>query len=56
MSFENILREASAAGADTIELISEEMVEGFANPSERCVTWTSKPPGPGAICARLMSL
>ncbi len=38
MSFEDIMREASAAGADTLEVIPEEMVEGFPNPSERWVT------------------
>lgn len=38
MSFEDILREVASCGGKTIELIPEEMVEDFPNPSERWVT------------------
>ncbi len=38
MTFEDILREAASAGAKTIELLPEQMVEDFPNPSERWVT------------------
>jgi sugar phosphate isomerase/epimerase len=38
MSFEDLLREVASCGGKSIELIPEEMVEDFPNPSERWVT------------------
>jgi sugar phosphate isomerase/epimerase len=38
MSFEDLLREVASTGGKTLELIPEEMVEDFPNPSERWVT------------------